>query len=781
MNRSKTPSLFVEAFTQISKSPQHPEMFKEIESDPTILTELNSKFAENLRKKEISATEILLNFHDICVENITNLSEIIGEQKHYLLQEKIEYLNPDAKLLSKEKDTWMLLKMLIEDMSKDKKVHEIDLEKDEQWRYSHKQLVENFKLKNSQFNIQMLVINWLEIIFDESRDKMSEFAFEGEFKNTQNNLQDFGISGVDPDVKNREGKFLDDDDENENEKIVSKIWEYVRSGDIEGAKEFCRKSKQFWRAATLSACSLYHNYMLHPVSENGDFSGNEFRARAIEALFVLSNETKFDERERSVYGALCGNLSAMNLSCETWYDSLWALMKASCETIINETVFQTDEKMIYQPIQKDIKKIVESLKNSSNKNIRQESYEPFHIIQSYIIEWKPYELVSLIATWTTDERISEFAHLFRFATHFTLFLIDSSPDEDEILNEKKFQEEKDLIVIRHIDHLIKIKQYDLISTYTQYLTEENQIKTYARFLQRIEDDKERQHFYNEARNIKLPINEITKKVVETIKQEPVSKDSKNLTNGGVRKINSMKSQQLTNEDKRKINSIRFLIFDKNQYFEALTQSNAIMRYFILNSKPLAAAEIPKQLPDDFESVLTKVHSEEQNYVNYKLEYQSLEIYLDALSKYKLFFQNQCEKPTKPEEPQKFQKPSDKIEFDHKMKKYINETEEWKTLDKELYKNSKDALYDVLQFPHIWLTDFEDEFSKDSQREDEMDKLKKKCIPSTVFLLLALMSQRGDLNACRGLAELVADEYYQLYLYFDNDELKEFLKSIKDCY
>jgi nuclear pore complex protein Nup107 len=274
-----------------------------------------------------------------------------------------------------------------------------------------------------------------------------------------------GLSSIDPDAKLREEKNLHEEDEIENQKIIDKLWEYIRCGDIEEAKVFCRKSKQFWRAATLSSCSLYHNSRLHPPVEQSEAIGNPNRSLAMNCLYQLSNDANFDRKERSVYGALCGNLKAMNFSCLTWYDAVWAHMKASTESQINEATC-LDENTIFPGVQKETLKIFESIPNSLDSNIRQESIDPFHILQTYIIQNDFDGLISTVAKWSKDSGVSMYSNLFRFATHFVLFAMKTNTNTVN-KNSRKFLDDKDTIIMKFIDHLIETKKV-ILSFFTLF-------------------------------------------------------------------------------------------------------------------------------------------------------------------------------------------------------------------------------------------------------------------------------------------------------------------------
>ena len=63
----------------------------------------------------------------------------------------------------------------------------------------------------------------------------------------------------DPDAPIRQNKPLNDLDQEDEFRIMEFVFAFVRSGDINGAKDLCYKVGQSWRAATLEGFKLFND------------------------------------------------------------------------------------------------------------------------------------------------------------------------------------------------------------------------------------------------------------------------------------------------------------------------------------------------------------------------------------------------------------------------------------------------------------------------------------------------------------------------------------------
>ena len=63
----------------------------------------------------------------------------------------------------------------------------------------------------------------------------------------------------DPDAPFRQGKSLHDLDQEDEYKLTEYIYSFVRSGELNVARDFCFKIGQSWRAATLEGFKLFND------------------------------------------------------------------------------------------------------------------------------------------------------------------------------------------------------------------------------------------------------------------------------------------------------------------------------------------------------------------------------------------------------------------------------------------------------------------------------------------------------------------------------------------
>ncbi len=133
--------------------------------------------------------------------------------------------------------------------------------------------------------------------------------------------------------------------------------------------------------------------------------------------------------------------------------------------------------------------------------------------------------------------------------------------------------------------------------YTGQLPKRNQIITFAKLLEGVEDENERKLCIALAKNANLDISSITATVVDNIRSKP---DEETL------KLSAELSNITTSEDKKKINSLDWLLFSQVQQFnEALKQANALMRSFLIMRKVDATKETFLKLPQDIIDIVFK--------------------------------------------------------------------------------------------------------------------------------------------------------------------------------
>lgn len=187
-------------------------------------------------------------------------------------------------------------------------------------------------------------------------------------------------------------------------------------------------------------------------------------------------------------------------------------------------------------------------------------------------------------TEAKSERRAEEAsdvHLLRFSAHLMLALrlLKLSYNRENLC---------DAILDSYIKRLIDKRQIELVAFYTSKLPKNLQISTFAKLLECIEDQDDRQMCIILAKNADLDISSIATAVVDNVRSKP---EEPTLT------VSSDLVNATTAEDQKKINALDWLLFaEVEQWNEALRQANALMRAFLLLRKVEAAKATLLKLP-----------------------------------------------------------------------------------------------------------------------------------------------------------------------------------------
>jgi nuclear pore complex protein Nup107 len=144
------------------------------------------------------------------------------------------------------------------------------------------------------------------------------------------------------------------------------------------------------------------------------------------------------------------------------------------------------------------------------------------------------------------------------------------------------------ILEAYIQFLIDRNQIELVAYYTAQLPKSNQITTFAKLLEGIEDEDDRKMCILLAKNANLDINSITMTLVDNVRVK--TEEDMQLSHELMNATNS--------EDKKKINSLDWLLFSEVQeWSEALKQTNSLMRSFLLSRKVDAMKDAFNKLPE----------------------------------------------------------------------------------------------------------------------------------------------------------------------------------------
>lgn len=743
---------------------------------------------------------LLLRYEEACSQGIHYLTNIV--KKAGSLQQKFLKTSKVLRELRAERDTWRLVRILFKDRLESEHIDEEDALMDTLGkRLSDKDIVDNFYQKNSFIRQCQLVVDWLEKNaaddFDETCfEKMEHFSDQGvAWEHTLHTLLDMEsnrhlptvnhlITEMDPDAPLRQkDNTLSDIDKESDMHLLRFMFLCLRAGNLDGAQKLAEKYGQPWLAAALEGWRLHHdaNYNNGPTVEGETLQpveGNEYRDIWKSVCWNMALDGNVPLYEKAMFAALSGNLRALLPACVNWVDYLWAYFRVLVDQHIEEELYSNTQQErslenlppLYWDKVLDVKQIFQDIKASESEAVRTEGELNLHIVQKFIILDDINGLIEQLFTWLRNEP-SKIAGMMRFTTHLIYFL--------RVIGRSSKEEICVAILESYVEELIESHSLSLVAAYAATLPPPKQVVWYAKFLEGITDNKERQQCLQYAEEAGLNVPVITKTVVENVRDKDIT----------VAEAPPGLTVETTEEDKKKIESIDWLVFDPTQRSEALKQANALMRIFVACKKLDAAKQVFMKIPPDSLALLmeqwnkitgnTELSAEDDNAVR---EYLCFKAYLEAHDAFNDWFNHfQHAKPVCPEpltgDNIKFK---DKVAHEHQVREYQTELERWEAVLWTQTKTTTDRLYNMLLFVDGgWMVDQRAEDDVDEGRQKQMSLLRKLCIPQITILLHNVLHHTGQYRECIQLADVFASEKNQLYKEFSVQELQNLLSVISE--
>ncbi|KAF9435549.1 Nucleoporin nup84 [Entomortierella beljakovae] len=509
----------------------------------------------------------------------------------------------EYKLWQSEGHTWILLVTLFSAFENQRPF--VD-KGPEPLEWSDLDLVEHLASRDNNFKHHAAVKVWLETIaprftplvspkiYTQQNTIRPSFSFAPQQSTNKS-------ENLDPDAVTRDGTKLDDRNQQIEHDLLRTVWEYIRRGKIEKAKEACIKAGEEWRAESIGGGDLYSvpvafsNYV---YDQEDDRHGNKTRSLWKGTCFALASEKSADQYERAIYGALCGDVSSVLPVCSTWEDHAWAQYNAMVESMIEARLSQFNrgglctELPLPTPNITSAKTIFDSLTNSENQDIRNSSRDTFRAIQISIILGQTDQLLVKIAA-EAKASVKPGAplqpHLMRFLAHFVLLLRSKGSNVPK--------EAGDYFIKIYVDFLISRKLYGLAPLYASFLPTRLQVDTCSSYLKTIDGSKKdrREHLVAIRQN-GLDLHKILTATVDSLldKSRPDYEQSVDY------KVNLKKSitTLVSTNERDNIKALEWLTFEFSHYEECLKRSNYLARKYLVQGRLYSAFAVFSALPSD---------------------------------------------------------------------------------------------------------------------------------------------------------------------------------------
>eukprot|EP00798_Chlamydomonas_sp_ICE-L_P004835 gene4835-34588_t len=214
-------------------------------------------------------------------------------------------------------------------------------------RRTHRQMVADLITTDPLLTRLGNVVSWLESIADDtlSQNPAPRFAdTDGVWLETKYVLGQAGtVTQLRP---HRQSKALGRDSATGDERLMMRLWQLVRAGRVAEARTLCRQCGQPWRSVSLGGTGEYgplpvgvaanlleeemdEGTQMEDMAVEVDLGLGNLRALWKQSCLVASEAPASSPKfEAALYGALCGNLSAVLPVCNNWEDACWAYCRA---------------------------------------------------------------------------------------------------------------------------------------------------------------------------------------------------------------------------------------------------------------------------------------------------------------------------------------------------------------------------------------------------------------------------------------------------------------------
>ncbi|KAL9926833.1 nuclear pore complex protein Nup107 [Glossina fuscipes fuscipes] len=668
---------------------------------------------------------------------------------------------------------------------------------------SEKEVISQLYNCNSTLREYQLIIDWLEACY-ECRDYGPLIGHTTDrsvsWENTLFQLKKkkqlaFGtgaeiVKSIDPDAPIREKRPLHALDEEDSMRLSRCIFQEVRQGRIDEATVMCKYYGQSWRAAIFEGWRLhedpnYDDTIGANKSEKLSIEGNPRRDIWKKCAWLMADSKKFDEYTRAIAGAFSGHLDSLkSLLGNSWEDLLWAYLKVQVDIRVESEIRACCLKP-YHPLPEEywnskmsLEQIFDELLVHNDADVRDYAQSKIGITQKYFILDNISELLQQMRRWIDNEDAEcetectpMTPHMLRFLTHIVLFMrqIGRVDKEDAAYH----------IIAAYVECLITMGDAQLVAFYTATLPSKTRISLYSKFLEKVHKKEARSIALEEAINVGLNVEEITRHTVETIRYT-IPTDSE--------MTGSLQAGEISEFDQRKIKSLEWLTFLPAQRGELLWQANAMIRTYLAENKNECVRAISNMIPSDSLAQIIKLYSTKDD-IPYRedcsiKEYLSYKVYIAAIDSFNEWTRLYHNRPKEPEPAMAGANFTERVAFEHREQVYRAELNHWRITLQEHVKVCRDSLYNVLVFPEMgWLIDPDVPKTFDSNtvvwetRLTQLEKLRSIYIPEIVLLLYKVLHVSKDFQGCIKLADDIASETRQLYKVYTKHKLADLLSKL----
>jgi len=707
-------------------------------------------------------------------------------------------------------------------------------------RFSEKERVQRLRADQTLRRYQG-VVSWLEDMADVGNiQQRGSVEYRRTFQamaQDENKRPPGLVEQLDPDVLFRHpDKNVHKEDLTDEAKLVNYVWRYVRAGKVAEAVRLCKTYKQAWRAATLKGGELWHDQQ----QEGSEVEGNRRRLLWKLACRKLAEMSPLPA-EQAVYAVLGGDVAKVLASgcCTSWEDCCWAYFKTMLELLEDERLIdsrQLDglqehgsvfEANLQNELGCDVPFVGEQvapliaerrglLPTSPQQQVTRTAEEVFaqlerrftgtltandryqHLQQQLILCREdalanklrmacPFLKIDQAAP--VDDRAlmgePEHASYTSFAVHLCIYFLafTSWGDAHPIAADARAWDDRLLLFKLHLVYLIHKKQYDALLVYCKYLPEQLRIEQYGSFLSGLDEERRAEYIAKAGEAFSSEdVVKITAFLVKTALQSDQLSGPNGSPGASAAASQGAQSAAAKTDFVRSYMGAALKSQDGAAVADAFCKANALFRHFMLGDCVQEARLLREVLREEIGYGVVDPRA------NWGREYECWSQYIDCF--YKLnevgqANQNCVAPPARGGRAQTnlqsdiLRAEAEAQELEHEQRQYAEACEVRANLLQHAYETAEDTL----TFPLGWLTDVEP--TSEVGRADELQALRRKCVPALISILLQTCELCGDLSRINSLACLVVQEPNDgstpLYKALSTNEMKFILERIRKAH
>uniref|UniRef100_A0A915A7E0 Nuclear pore complex protein n=1 Tax=Parascaris univalens TaxID=6257 RepID=A0A915A7E0_PARUN len=555
-------------------------------------------------------------------------------------------------------------------------------------------------------------------------------------------------------------------DEDKQNRVYNAVYTLIRCGRTKEAVALLKHAGLAALVPSLKYHEMSRDSSLTPLSnENPSFRIADSRAffkRTVARL--IAKGQSMSQIERCLWSVIGGLLEPALSLCSRTDDRLWCYLNTAIEGRLDAAIADHHKNATADVEQKGCDLMVASIFDE----IATQECSPYYSSYRYLVMNDSKAHLSCLRQWLECHHREQHPHFLRYAAHIALIYMAS--------HQPFVEEDVYWLLERYIRLLISLKMFTMIPFYASKLPPETAEHIIINFMYEIEDEKIRLNVLAAAHSVGIDTTELCNKLFAHAIEVNDAADEGDKC------------------DLKLISAWNWLKYPgKEALIEALFAANLILRRFFGVEKLKEAKLLFEQMEGGLCDVVEKFWSIEfigtslpRELADAIAENRSYQAYLEALDDFNSWFNHfKMSEPEVPRTPSKDlwirMDIQQRAAFEVEQAKAAELCTRHRSAGDVLCETAIDSLIGILLFPGGWLkfTFLEQNITNEKVRErmEKLREIRQSYLAAVVGMLIVIYDQSQDSHGAVRLADLLADEKYEIAEALSRDQLRGFCRHL----